>query len=223
MYGLDDELLRQITQVARRFEASGLTLFGSRARGDFRPASDIDLAVYGLRERDELPMKEALDALPTLLKFDLVPVRRGLDDLLLQQIDKDGVVLMDHHFDKLEQLRHALERTREALAEYDRTQSAVVRDGAIQRFEFSAELAWKACRDRLLADGYVSVDSPKAVMRQALEAGLIADGQAWLNLLQARNLTSHVYNEQQARTIYEAIAQSYLPLMEKLAQTLGDE
>ena len=61
-----EELYNQLAALARRFGAKRLVLFGSRARGDYRPASGIDLAVYGLCERDELLMKEALDELPTL-------------------------------------------------------------------------------------------------------------------------------------------------------------
>lgn len=62
---------------------------------------------------------------------------------------------------KREQFVHALARTREAMAEFDQTQSTVVRDGAIQRFEFTAELAWKSCREKLMKDGFINLDSPK--------------------------------------------------------------
>ena len=48
MYGLSDELVRQMIDAAAAAGAQKLVLFGSRARGDERPASDIDLAVYGL-------------------------------------------------------------------------------------------------------------------------------------------------------------------------------
>ena len=87
-----------------------------------------------------------------------------------------------------------------------------MRDGVIQRFEFTAELAWKSCREILLDEGFVNIDSPKAVMRQALASGLIADGDGWFSLLQARNITSHMYSEDQAAAIYQSIRQTYLPL-----------
>lgn len=220
MYGLSDALLTQIADAARRFRVSRLVLFGSRARGDYRDASDVDLAVYGLEPRDELPLRAALDDLPTLLRFDLVPVRQGLDAALAEQIRKDGVVLMENRVTKPQQLARALERLREAIAEYDRTHSSAVRDGAIQRFEFCAELAWKSCRERLLEEGYVDLDSPRAALRQAFAAGLVQDAQGWQALLQTRNLTSHLYSEQQADESYRGIVETYAGLMGQLSKRL---
>lgn len=219
MYGLSDQLVRQIADTAARFGAEKLVLFGSRARGDHRPASDIDLAVYGLKS--ELPLRDALEELRTLLKFDVVPVREETDRLLLAEIERDGVLLMEKRVTKLDQFAMALERTREAIAEHERTQSQVVRDGVIQRFEFTCELAWKSCREHLLEEGFAGIDSPKATMRQAYACGLIDDEQGWLNLLQARNLTSHMYSEMQAQEIYKQIETVFVPLFEKLLAALG--
>lgn len=220
MYGLSEQLIQQIVGTAKRFGVQKLVLFGSRARGDFRPASDIDLAAYGVEEGAELPLRGALEDLETLLKFDVVPVRRETDGALIAEIERDGVVLMEKRVTKLDQFAMALERTREAIGEYERTRSEVVRDGVIQRFEFTCELAWKSCREHLLEEGYVGIDSPKAVMRQAYAAGVIDDEQGWLNLLQARNLTSHMYSAQQAQEIYRWIEGEFMPLFEKLLRTL---
>ncbi|MBQ7886033.1 MAG: nucleotidyltransferase substrate binding protein [Clostridia bacterium] len=219
MYGLSDQLVRQITDAAVRFGVQKLVLFGSRARGDYRAASDIDLAVYGLKS--ELPLRDALEELPTLLKFDVVPVHEGIDRLLLAEIERDGVVLMEKRITKLDQFAMAFARTREAIAEYEQTRSQVVRDGVIQRFEFTCELAWKSCREHLIEEGFSGIDSPKAAMRQAFACALIDDEQGWLNLLQARNLTSHMYSETQAQEIYEQIETAFMPLFEKLLLKLS--
>lgn len=219
MYGLSDQLVRQIADTAARFGAEKLVLFGSRARGDHRLASDIDLAVYGLK--NELPLRDALEELPTLLKFDVVSVREETDRLLLAEIERDGVLLMEKRVTKCDQFAMAFERLREAIAEHERTQSQVVRDGVIQRFEFTCELAWKSCREHLLEEGFTGIDSPKAAMRQAYACGLIDDEQGWLNLLQARNLTSHMYSEQQAQEIYGQIQGRFVPLFEKLLALLN--
>lgn len=114
----------------------------------------------------------------------------------------------------------ALARTREAIAECEQTRSSVVRDGVIQRFEFTAELAWKTCREALMEDGFVGIDSPKAVMRQAFASGLIDDEDGWLNLLTARNLTSHMYSEEQAEAVYRQVAERYVALFESLLEKL---
>lgn len=212
MYGLSTELQNQIIELAKRYRVQKLVLFGSRARGDFRPASDIDLAVYGLDPRNDLAFSADLDELPTLLKFDMVPIRAGTDAALIAEIEKDGVVWMDRALHKIQQFSQALDRLQEALSDSASSNSTVMRDGVIQRFEFTAELAWKSCREILLDEGFVNIDSPKAVMRQALASGLIADGDGWFSLLQARNITSHMYSEDQAAAIYQSIRQTYLPL-----------
>lgn len=212
MYGLSTELQNQIIELAKRYRVQKLVLFGSRARGDFRPASDIDLAVYGLDPRNDLAFSADLDELPTLLKFDMVPIRAGTDAALIAEIEKDGVVWMERALHKIQQFSQALDRLQEALSDSASSNSTVMRDGVIQRFEFTAELAWKSCREILLDEGFVNIDSPKAVMRQALASGLIADGDGWFSLLQARNITSHMYSEDQAAAIYQSIRQTYLPL-----------
>ena len=127
---------------------------------------------------------------------------------------------MEQRVTKAMQFAKALERTKEAVAEFDQTGSAAVRDGVIQRFEFTCELAWKACREFLLDEGFVGIDSPKSVMRQAYACGLVEDEAGWLSLLQARNLTSHVYSETQAQEIYEEIEKTYLALFDALREKL---
>lgn len=220
MYGLSDALLEQIKILAQRFGIARLVLFGSRARGDFRANSDIDLAAYGLHPRDEMPFLSALEDLPTLLKCDMIAIRKDTDSALLREIEKDGVTLMERLEHKQQQFAQALQRLKEAIEESMTNPSTVVRDGVIQRFEFTTELAWKTCREKLLEDGYVNIDSPKATMRQAYAAGLIDDEETWLSLLQARNLSSHMYSEKQVEQIFEQIMQTYLPLFEKLCGTL---
>lgn len=221
MDGLRDGVREQILHIACRFGVCRLVLFGSRARGDFGPTSDIDLAVYGLPIRDEMAFRAALDELPTLLKCDVIAVRTNTDPLLLKSIQKDGVVWMERELHKMQQYRLALARLHEAVAEAKTSDSAVVRDGVIQRFEFTAELAWKTCRELLMKEGYVEIDSPKSAMRQAFAAGLVTDAEGWSSLLQARNITSHIYSEEQAQAIYEQVTMSFLPLFDALESVLS--
>jgi nucleotidyltransferase substrate binding protein (TIGR01987 family) len=82
--------------------------------------------------------------------------------------------------------------------------TAVERDAAIQRFEYSFEATWKAAQRVLLAREGVEVGSPKSAMRAAREAGFLSDTDAAAALAMAddRNLTVHTYNEALARAIY---------------------
>ena len=83
----------QLAVLAAQYGAQKLILFGSRARGDHKERSDIDLAVYGMPEDNQARFWWDVEELPTLLKFDIVHITPGLDPKLLQNIEKDGVTL----------------------------------------------------------------------------------------------------------------------------------
>src|ERR1051325_9170025 len=93
------------------------------------------------------------------------------------------------HFEK------ALLLLREAFEHPDQL-SDLEKEGAIQRFEYTVELAWKALKDYLEASG-VALDqkTPKHVIKQAFAANLIQDGQTWIDMLETRNRLSHTYDE----------------------------
>ena len=80
-------------QLGARYGATKIVLFGSRARGDNHPRSDIDLAIYGMPERQQASFFE--EELQTLLKFDLVHITQHTSPALLQNIQKDGVTLYE--------------------------------------------------------------------------------------------------------------------------------
>lgn len=88
-----EKLYSQLAALAQRCGARRLVLFGSRARGDNRYNSDIDLAVYGMPESRRAEFWLDCEELPTLLKFDIVHITEGMDPVFLANIDKDGVEL----------------------------------------------------------------------------------------------------------------------------------
>ena len=216
-----EALFHQIANIGREYGAAKVVLYGSRARGDNRERSDIDLAVYGVAAEKQPLFREALEQLPTLLDFDVVFVSARTDAALLANIQKDGVTLMRKFEEKYEKFSEAVKRLEEAVQDYEKTPISTVRDGVIQRFEFCTELAWKSTREYLIEQGYTELNSPKAVMRQAYADGLIADETVWLRLLDARNLTSHIYDEQTASDIFEDVCKRYLPQFHDLLRKLG--
>lgn len=217
--GISMPVLEAITDAGWKY-AQRVVLYGSRARGDYHPKSDMDIAFFG-SEADFLAFQDAMEQLPTLLEFDLVRITEKTSAAFAENIRKDGIVLMDASFKKSVQLSSALKRLEEAIHEYHQTGSKTVRDGALQRFEFCAELSWKAVQDYLEGQGYLDIHSPKAVMRKAYIENLVADEQGWISLLNARNQTSHLYDDEIADTVYHAVETVYLPLLTDLAQRLN--
>jgi nucleotidyltransferase substrate binding protein, HI0074 family len=121
----------------------------------------------------------------------------------------------------MEKLKRRTEETEKALRtlkEISReSYSVVVRDAAIQRFEYTFEAFWKFLRDYLREAEGIRCNSPKSCFREALSAGLINEKQAMtcLEMTDDRNLTSHTYIEQLAEQIYGKI-KSYCRLMEEI-------
>lgn len=100
---------------------------------------------------------------------------------------------------KLSNFKKALQRLKEAAEEFQKDVSNdVIRDGVIQRFEFTYELAWKTTKDYLESIGIVDKNSPKAVFKEAYGQKLLGHEENWLLMLNDRNMTSHVYKEEMA-------------------------
>jgi nucleotidyltransferase substrate binding protein (TIGR01987 family) len=109
-------------------------------------------------------------------------------------------------------LRQALDRGPSAL-------SPLEKEGVIQRFEYSFELAWKTVKDFLEEGGLViSPVTPRQVLKDAFAAKVLTDGQAWIDMLDHRNLLSHTYDFSVFEKAVDAIAARYLPAMEELHQ-----
>lgn len=87
------EIYSQLAALARKYGARRLVLFGSRARGDHRYNSDIDLAVYGMPQEKRARFWLDAEELPTLLKLDIVHIEPGMDPAFLKNIERDGVTL----------------------------------------------------------------------------------------------------------------------------------
>lgn len=116
----------------------------------------------------------------------------------------------------------AVKRLREAVTLYSSDEdNGIVRDGLIQRFEFTFELAWKTTAEVLREEG-ILLDflSPKTVLRSAYEAGLIDDEAVWLEILRDRNLTSHLYDEEAAKEIATSICNRYRHAFANLLEKL---
>ena len=88
-----DELYTKLANLAARYGAQRLVLYGSRARGDFHARSDVDLAVYGMHEKQRGGFSLEAEDLPTLLKLDIVHISENMEPAFLQNIEKDGVAL----------------------------------------------------------------------------------------------------------------------------------
>ena len=108
-------------------------------------------------------------------------------------------------------LREAME-TREV-----RELTQLEKEGVIQRFEYTWELAWKLIKDYLEHEGIVlDKVTPASVLRAALQAKVIDDGESWMRALDARNKMSHTYDFKIFEATIQEIYKTYLALFDAL-------
>ena len=101
--------------------------------------------------------------------------------------------------------------------------SELEKEGLIQRFEYTYELAWKTLQDFLRYKGYIDFAGPNATLSLALQDGYITDADGWRMMKKSRELMSHTYDEGQADQIVSDIAGTFVHLLEQLCIRLTNE
>lgn len=112
----------------------------------------------------------------------------------------------------------SLKRLEEVILEEE---SIIVRDAAIQRFEFTMELSWKSVQKFLRTEAIIC-RSPKQCLKDAFSFGLIEDDKKWIQMIEDRNLTAHTYNEETAQEVFKRLP-LYLPLFRQLFRSLQEK
>ena len=91
--GIRKEVIEEIRNFARKYQVKKVILFGSRARGDYKRTSDIDIAVSGGDfAKFALDVEEETS---TLLEFDIVNLDREMQDELREAIEREGKILYE--------------------------------------------------------------------------------------------------------------------------------
>ena len=98
------------------------------------------------------------------------------------------------------------------------------REGAIQRFEYTFQLAWLTLKDRLEYGGIVFIEvTPRYVIQQAFAAKLIDDAEVWIDMLVDRNLMSHTYDFARFEEVLGSVRNRYLAVLGDLYERFGLE
>ncbi len=230
MYGLSIKQIKTLLEIlsSQKESISQVRIFGSRARGDYKNTSDIDLAVVFVQ-----PIQASLTAafensnLPYTV--DIVDFASINNRNLLNNINRDGKIIftisnegglmnLDELKQKFEDYCRACEKLQLALTK-DISADDLYLDGVIQRFEFCFELSWKLMKAYLSFEG-IEANSPRNSIRESFKTGLITEAEDWLDMLEKRNLSSHTYDEETAREIYQHISQKYISLLTNFKDVL---
>ena len=111
---------------------------------------------------------------------------------------------------RFENFRKALETLTDAVElSQSRSLTKLEQQGLIQGFEFTHELAWNVLKDYLEAQGFSGIIGSKNATRLAFGNDLIEDGDIWMDMIKARNLSSHTYNMELAESMSKDILERF--------------
>jgi nucleotidyltransferase substrate binding protein (TIGR01987 family) len=95
------------------------------------------------------------------------------------------------------------------------------KQGMIQGFEFTFELAWNVMKDFLEEQGVTGIIGSKNAVRHAFNKNLIEDGQVWMNMIKDRNLTAHSYDEKTAEDLAVSITGNYYSQLASFSEKMN--
>ena len=114
----------------------------------------------------------------------------------------------------LAQLGNAIATSRQ------RPLSELEKQGLIQAFEYTHELAWNVMKDYFAWQGNPGVTGSRDAAREAFQKGLVEDGEGWMEMIKSRNQTAHTYQQKVADEIAGKIIERYFPLFQVFLRTM---
>ena len=102
----------------------------------------------------------------------------------------------------------------EAVSSIDKL-SVLEKEGLIQRFEYTFELAWKTLKDYLESQE-VEAKFPREVIKKGFQYEIISDGEMWMEMLEKRNLIAHTYDKEIFEKAVSQVVDLFHPEVKKL-------
>lgn len=205
-------------------------LYGSQVNGESNDSSDIDIAYDDPECKDNYLIEEEVKNINTLVKIDIKNIAKT-EDRFKNRVKSTGKVLYSFSKqlraeDGLHNYSNALDKFVSAVDRYEEFKNEgfedVYLDLIVKRFEFTYEMSWKALKRYLEFLGF-DVKSPRMTFKEAYTQQLIIDESIWLDMIEQRNLSSHIYDESEIKEILdkkESYKQAFLNLKEKLVEGL---
>ena len=185
-------------------------LYGSQADGEAGKLSDIDIAYDDEQFKEDYLVKEEVGRLKTLIKIDIKNIAKS-EDRFKNRVKSTGRVLYSaskkmRAQDGLYNFSNALDRFVSVIErEIEFKESGfedVYLDLVVKRFEFTYEMSWKALK-RYLSYLGIEAKNPRMVFKEAYAQEIISDEDGWLDMIEQRNLSSHIYDESEIKEILD--------------------
>ena len=185
-------------------------LYGSQANGEATNGSDIDIAYDDENFNNNYEIEEEVQKIETLLKVDVKNIAKT-EDRFKNRVTSTGKVLYSstkklRAEDGLYNFSNALGRYANVVERYEEFKteglSDIYLDFLVKRFEFTYEMSWKALKRYLEFLG-LEPKNPRATFKDGYAQGLLDDESVWLDMIEQRNLSSHIYDEFEIREIFD--------------------
>jgi nucleotidyltransferase substrate binding protein (TIGR01987 family) len=207
------EIIGEVVKIIlKHCKPERIYLYGSHAIGEGTGTSDIDIAFEDEKFKKDFLITDEIEKLPTLLKIDIKNISFA-DKRFKNRVKSTGQVLYSankklraqdglyNYSRAYEQFADAVNRKKEL---YNAGYSDFYLDLVIKRFEFTYEMGWKAIKRYL---DFIGIDCkfPRNCIKEAFSQGLVEDEDVWLDMIEMRNLSSHVYSEAEMSVIIDKL------------------
>lgn len=225
-------VIKQVVNIILQYtKPERIYLYGSEASGESKNTSDIDIAFNDKNFTNIHLIENDILKINTLLKIDVVNIA-FTEERFKNRVESMGKVVFSatkklRAEDGFYNFKNAREKFSSAVERENEIKlhgfEDIYLDLIVKRFEYTYEMSWKALK-RVLEFLGLEVNNPRNVFKEAFAQGLINDEDVWLDMIEQRNLSSHVYDEQQVKGILKKTKEynkAFINLHKELEKTLS--
>lgn len=227
-------IINQVKEIILKYaKPNRIYLYGSQANGEAKIGSDIDIAYDAPEFTSNYLIEEEINKIDTLMKIDVKNIAKSEERFKNRVISSAKVIYSAtkqlRAEDGLYNFSNALAKYESAVDRYEELKNEgfedVYLDLIVKRFEFTYEMSWKALKRYLEFLGF-EIKSPRAAFKEGYAQQIITDEAVWLDMIEQRNLCSHVYDEFQISEILdkkESFKNAFVALKNRLEKELLGE
>ena len=226
------QIIDRVKEIILKYaNPTRIYLYGSQVNGEATQNSDIDIAYDDSESKKDYLIQDEISTIETLIKVDVKNLAKT-EQRFQNRVKSTGKVIYSatkrlRAEDGLYNFSNALDRFSNALER----ENEIKEDGfgdlfldlTIKRFEFTYEMAWKALKRYLEFLGF-DPKNPRATFKEGYAQNILEDESVWLEMIEQRNLSSHIYDEYEMTQIVQKAdmyKKAFIGLKEKLESGLG--
>ncbi len=200
--------------ILKHSSPSRIWVYGSQTNREAKTGSDIDIAYDDPNCKNHSKILEEIENIETLYKIDIKNIANS-DNRFRNRVEATGKVIYSANSrlraeDSLINFSKALEKFSDIVQRkeefFNNGLSDIYLDIVVKRFEFTYEMAWKSLKRYLEYLGF-SPKSPRQTFKEGFSQGIISDEVVWLDMIEIRNLSSHIYDEWQISEILDRLSE----------------